>query len=161
MLSASRSEDLESLHVDDFRIVRIGLPVALAPHRDRESHTDCGFEEVAPSLPTPPSLPTLPSPQVVDSSPEEVSVKIVGTSRIVPAGVSGTAPVGLELEASTLEDYKQVHELFTEMLLPTDTTKLLAVLCKEMRKAAMETVIQISQYFCSFIQFKYVLTKPC
>ena len=63
MLPAFVSGDPEPLQMDDFRIVSVSLPVALA------------FKELAPS-----SLSTLASHQIIGSSPEEVPVKTTGTS---------------------------------------------------------------------------------
>ena len=73
---------------------------------------------------------------MVDSSTEEVPAKT--------AGAFGTTLAGLKLKASALEDYKQVHELFTKMLLPANVNKLLAEPCREVRIAAMESFIRIS-----------------
>ena len=131
VLPTSRSEP-KSLRVEDFRIMRVQSSSAFAStsNGDQRSQADRvpkDLEEVILSLPT---------PQLIDSSLKEVSAKA--------AGASETALAGLKLEVSALEDYKLAHELFTGMLFPADTSKLLAELCRKVRKAAVESFIWIS-----------------
>ena len=72
------------------------------------------LEEAISSSPAP--------PVIVFSSEDEPTNK---------AGIFRATPATLKLEASILENYQLVHELFIKMLLTADATKLLAEPCRK------------------------------
>ncbi|EHA8589795.1 RNA polymerase II C-terminal domain phosphatase-like 1 [Cocos nucifera] len=61
------------------------------------------------------------------------------------ARTSGTMPVGLKLEGSTLEDYELANKMFFEFLYPANVNKLLLKPHKIMRQKALDCFIQMSR----------------
>lgn len=134
---SSRSDKPESHTADDFRVVRVPFDLILS--------TSDGDQRS--------SVLSLPAPDVLDFSSYDEPAEVAGTSVITPAGihktrptrVSGTAPFGLSLEASALEDYKLAHKAFSELLFSADANKLLHEPRKMIRKRTVKCFIQVSR----------------
>ena len=122
---------------DNFEIVRVhdGLPVALATVGNQEDQADQDFKKVILSLPMPPSSSIQPVSPIVSPPSDEATVKV--------ASASGVALTTLRLEASALRDSRLASELLSAMLLPTNTNEPLNVPRKELRKTAVNYIIQV------------------
>lgn len=57
---------------------------------------------------------------------------------------SGTTPTSLRLKASTIEDYKLAHGVFTRILFSTNANTLLSKKCSTIQKKAIGCFIQVS-----------------
>ena len=94
------------------------------------------------SLLAPLSSAIRPASPTIRSSSDEAPVEV--------AGASETMPARLKFEASVLKYPMLMSELLFELLLPIDTNKLLNVLRWEMKRGAMDYLIQVCQDFLTW-----------
>ncbi|KAG1366977.1 hypothetical protein COCNU_13G007670 [Cocos nucifera] len=83
---------------------------------------------------------------------EDEPAEIVGTSKVTSIGISGTASIGLKLEASMLEDYKLTHDTFSGLLFPTNANKLLREPGKIIRKKTLDYFIWVTHYINGYME---------
>ena len=114
--------------------MKSGLPTTLTTASYWVDRVDQSLEEVIPNLPSSLSSPTRSASPAIESSLDEAPAEV--------ASAFGAMPTGLKLEVSALRDPMLASKLLSALLLPTDVKELLNVSQREMRRRAMDCLIE-------------------